>query len=81
MTAIEIPPLSADLVKAGWGPEPDDICWLDCPEVGYRMCVSGHELVLCQPHAALLEQSARNGYSQADPPPGRANWWPWQMAR
>jgi hypothetical protein len=67
-----------------WSRESVDLCWLDCPDAGFRLrtdLVGGFELVLCVKHARELE-IARGGapYELADPPspPSEAFWWPWQ---
>jgi hypothetical protein len=53
-------------------------CWLKgCKGTGLRNESNDYEIVLCWTHIAILEDSARGGYSQADPPPG-GGWWPWR---
>jgi hypothetical protein len=66
-------------VHPGFGEH--DICWLDCPEEA-TCCrtVGDRRIVLCLPHALVLEAGAWRGrYDGAPLPPGsRAITWPWQ---
>lgn|SRR4030042_6800856 len=60
--------LDLDLQVLGWSSIPDDYCWLACESIGYRLRYMGYSIVLCVDHIRELESSAKNGYSQADPP-------------
>lgn len=63
-----------------WSDRPWDICWLDCPDPGYRKQWHRSEICLCAQHAWFLEEGYLGAtYSGAPLPPGsRAGCWPWR---
>jgi hypothetical protein len=79
------------LAAHDWSAEPVDVCWLDCDQPGYlktwrsrsgpRKHWRNYEIVLCVPHAKVLEAGAYDGsYIGAPPPPDSAAVsWPWQV--
>ena len=72
-----------DLIVLGWKPVPGEPCSLDCtvPDslVKYHR---GREIVLCAPHAEVLEAGKyRRTYTGALlPAESRATEWPWMPA-
>lgn len=68
------------LESFGWSAEPVDTCWLDCDRDGHLKTWHHSEIVLCLPHARVLENGKlRQSYSGA-PLPGdsAATHWPWR---
>lgn len=43
------------LAENGWSQETTDTCWLDCTEPGHRKTWHRSVIVLCVPHARVLE--------------------------
>jgi hypothetical protein len=67
------------LAANGWSPQVYDLCWLDCPEPGYRKTWYSNEICLCAAHARVLESGRYGGsYKGAPlPPESAAVAWPW----
>lgn len=71
--------LPREFIKIGWAESSEDLCWMRCPQPGYRRVVDNHEIFLCLAHIVELENTAVAGYSQAKPPQFHDNfWWPWE---
>lgn len=70
------------LRQHGYGTGPYDLCWLNCPHLGYLKTYRGREICLCFAHAQVLESGKRGGsYRQAGTPDGcPAEEWPWRTA-
>lgn len=62
--------------------EPVDTCYLDCSEEGHLKTWRSKEIVLCVPHARVLEAGKVGGSYNGAPLPAEsvATEWPWRPA-